>query len=98
LSEAKNKTTRTPLRILNEPSGFMGLTSIDLCVLGYLLVLTHGMLDSFDLGLLSFLFTGLTAYALIAIRLKCRRKIIRDFIFSGVGPKVLYDPERNERF
>jgi hypothetical protein len=84
---------RTPLRILNEPAGFMGLTSIDLCALGYLLVVTHGILDSFELGLLSFVVVGIIAYALIAIRLKYRRKIVRDFVLSTLGPKVIYDPE-----
>jgi hypothetical protein len=84
---------RTPLRILNEPAGFMGLTSIDLCALGYLLVATHGILDSFDLGLLSFIVVGVFTYTLIAIRLKYRRKIVRDFAYSTLGPKVIYDPE-----
>lgn len=84
---------RTPLRILNEPVGFMGLTSLDLCALGYLLVATHGLLDSFDLGLLSFVAVAIVGYVLIAIRLKFRRKIVRDFAFSTVGPKVIYDPE-----
>lgn len=84
---------KTPLRILNEPAGFMGLTSIDLCALGYLLVATHGILESFGLGLLSFVVIGLVTYVLIAIRLKYRRKIIRDFLSSTFGPKVIYDPE-----
>lgn len=85
--------SRAPLRILNEPAGFMGLTSIDLCGLGYLLVATHGLLDSLGLGLASFVLVGLFSYALIAIRLKYRRKIIRDFVLSTLGPKVIYDPE-----
>ena len=71
----------------------MGLTSTDLCVLGYFLVLTHGILESIGLGLLSFVLVSLVAYALIAIRLKYRRKIIRDFVRSTLGPKVIYDPE-----
>lgn len=89
---------RTPLRILNEPAGFMGLTSVDLCLLGYLLVLSHGALERFGLGLLAFAIVALASYSLIAIRLKCRQKFIRDYILSGVGSKVLYDPERKERF
>lgn len=87
------KAARVPLRILNEPAGFMGLTSIDLCALGYLLVATLGVFDSFNLGLLSFVVVGLIGYALIAVRLKYRRKIVRDFVFSTIGPKVIYDPE-----
>lgn len=93
MNESLNKTARTPLRILNEPAGFMGLRSIDLCALGYLLVATHGILESIGLGLLSFVLVSLVAYALIAIRLKYRRKIIRDFLISTIGPKVIYDPE-----
>lgn len=84
---------RTPLRLLNEPAGFMGLTSIDLCVLGYLLVILHGILEPFGLGLLAFIFVAISGYALIALRLKYRRKIIRDFLLSALSPKVIYDPE-----
>lgn len=86
-------TARTPLRILNEPAGFMGLTSVDLCLLGYLLVISHGALEHFGLGLLAFAIVALASYSLIAVRLKCRRKIIRDFISSALWPKVIYDPE-----
>jgi hypothetical protein len=71
----------------------MGLTSIDLCVLGYLLVILHGILESIGLGFLAFIVAGLTAYALIAIRLKYRRRIIRDFFASVFLPRVVHDPE-----
>lgn len=83
----------TPLRILNEPSGLLGLSSLDLCLLGYLLVLSHGALEHFGLGLLAFAIVALASYSLIAVRLKNRRKIIRDFISSALWPKVIYDPE-----
>lgn len=83
----------TPLRILNEPHGFLGLSSLDLCVLGYALIITHEVLDQFGLGLLAFALTAFAAYLFIAVRLKNRRKIIRDFIFSAIWPKVIYDPE-----
>lgn len=85
---------RTPLRILNEPSGLLGLSSLDLCLLGHLLVLSHGALERFGLGLLAFAIVALASYSLIAIRLKNRRKIIRDFLFSAFGTKVIYDPEK----
>lgn len=88
----------TPLRILNEPSGFLGLSSLDLCILGYSLIIIHGFLDRFGLGLLAFVAVILGSYLLIAIRLKFRRKIIRDFIFSAFGTKVIHDPETAERF
>ena len=84
---------RTPLRILNEPSGFLGLSSLDLCVVGYLLVISHSALETIGAGFLSFVFVGLAGYLLVGIRLRFRNKIIRDFVLSRIGPKVIYDPE-----
>lgn len=83
----------TPLRILNEPSGVLGLSSLDLCFVGYLLVVSHTALEPLGLGYLAFLVVGLSAYALVAIRLRLRSKIIRDFFKTLILPKVIYDPE-----
>lgn len=68
-------------------------SNLDAGKYGYLLVATHGIFDSFGFGLLSFVVVSLIGYALIAVRLKYRRKIVRDFVLSTVGPKVIYDPE-----
>lgn len=84
---------RTPMRVLNEPAGFLGLSSLDLCCVGYLLVISHSALESIGAGFLSFIFVGLAGYLLVGIRLRFRNKIIRDFVFSRLGPKVIYDPE-----
>lgn len=84
---------RTPMRVLNEPAGFLGLSSLDLCIVGYLLVISHSALESIGAGFLSFIFAGLAGYLLVGIRLRFRNKIIRDFVFSKLGPKVIYDPE-----
>lgn len=83
----------TPLRILNEPAGVLGLSSLDLCSLGYLLVVSHSAFEQLGLGYLAFLVVGLFTYALIAIRLRLRSKIIRDFFKTLILPKVIYDPE-----
>ncbi|MBN8540728.1 MAG: hypothetical protein J0L82_10115 [Deltaproteobacteria bacterium] len=88
-----NEVTCTPLRILNEPSGLLGLSSLDLCFLGYLLVVSHAALEQLGLGFLSFFVVALATYLLIAIRLRLRSKIIRDFFKTLILPKVIYDPE-----
>lgn len=88
-----SEVTCTPLRILNEPSGLLGLSSLDLCFLGYLLVVCHAALEPLNLGFLSFLVLALATYFLIAIRLRLRSKIIRDFFKTLILPKVIYDPE-----
>lgn len=69
-----------PSRILNEKSGFMGLSIIDMAVLAYLLVALHSLLLPFGLEIGAFGLVGIVAYGLIAIRLRHRRKTIRDFI------------------
>lgn len=83
----------TPLRILNEPSGVLGLSSLDLCFVGYFLVVSNSALEPLGFGYLAFLVVGLFTYALIAIRLRLRSKIIRDFFKTLILPKVIYDPE-----
>jgi hypothetical protein len=69
-----------PSRILNEKSGFLGLSIIDMAVLAYSLVALHSLLLPFGLEIVAFFFVGLIGYGLVAIRLRFRRKTIRDFI------------------
>lgn len=88
-----SETVRTPLRILNEPAGILGLSSLDLCFVGYLLIASHSALEPIGLGPLSFLAVCLATYVLIAIRLRFRSKTIRDFFKALIAPKVIYDPE-----
>ena len=72
--------TVTPSRSLNEKSGFLGLTPLDLACLGYLLVFSNGLFTSVGLDWVSFIITGMAAYVLISLRLKFRKKVIRDFL------------------
>lgn len=71
---------KTPARILNEKTGFLGLTIFDITALGYALILSHEILKFLNLELLSFPLLGLAAFVLLGIRLKYRSKIIRDFV------------------
>lgn len=67
-------------RILNERSGFFGLTVFDLSALAYVLIGAHSFLARWGFDLLAFPVTGLVGVGLISIRLRYRRKIIRDFV------------------
>lgn len=69
-----------PSRILNEKSGFLGLSIIDMAVLAYLLVAFHSLLLPYGFEITAFVVVGLIGYGLVAIRLRHRRKTIRDFI------------------
>lgn len=69
-----------PSRILNEKSGFLGLSVFDLAVLSYLLVAIHSILFPFGLEVVAFLIVGLIGYGLVAVRLRHRKKTIRDFV------------------
>ena len=70
---------KVPSRILNEKPGFLGLTVLDFAVLGYFLILTHGVLSEIGFELLAFPLSGLFAVLLIGVRLRHRPKVIRDF-------------------
>ncbi len=69
-----------PSRILNESSNIMGLSTLDLGVLGYFLVFSFQFLKSFDLELLSFLVTAIIGISLLHLRLTHRPKVIRDWL------------------
>jgi hypothetical protein len=76
-------------RLLNERSGFLGLSVLDLGVIGYILIISHSLLGLIEMELLSFLVSGLAAVFLIHIRLTQRERIIRDFLKYYVTPKKL---------
>ena len=69
-----------PSRFLNEKSGFMGLSVWDMAVLGYLLVLLQTFLGPLGFDWVSFSLTAFAGYLLVSIRLRRRRKTIRDFL------------------
>lgn len=71
---------KQPLRILNEPPAFFGLSIMDLAGLGWCLVLSQALLEPFGLGILSLVLTSFIAAAIATLRLRYRRKIIRDSI------------------
>jgi hypothetical protein len=67
-------------RLLNEQTGFLGLSPWDIGALGYFLIISHASLKPYGLELLSFLFSALGFLILIHIRTKYRRKTIRDVL------------------
>lgn len=71
---------RKSSRYLNEKSTWFGLGVFDLAGLGYFLILTFELLERWNLGFASFIFTAILAFSLIQVRLSQRPKCIRDFI------------------
>lgn len=66
-------------RILNERGGFFGLSVVDLGVLAYVLIGANSVLGGWGLELLAFPVAGLVGAWLVSIRLRFRRKTIRDW-------------------
>lgn len=67
-----------PSRILNEPSNFMGLTTTDIMGLSVVFMIFQRFLYLFGLEFLAIIITLVAAVFLSVIRMKFRRKIIRD--------------------
>lgn len=74
--------------LINENQGWLGLSVWDICGLGYLLLFLHLVLSNFSLEWLAFLLVGAVTFALISIRLKSRRKTIRDFLRFKLSPRI----------
>lgn len=83
---------RKPSRILNERSVLMGLDFTDLVGLALLLVVFQVILKPFNLEFFALVLTLISGCALSPIRMRFRRKIIRDAILYLIAPK------RVERF
>lgn len=77
-------------RLLNERSGWLGLSIWDLSAIGYILIISHLLLESVGLELLSFLVAGISAGALINIRLRSRPKTIRDYLLNLLNRMRLF--------
>ena len=75
------------LRLFNEDSQILGLTSFDLVGLGYTLVLSYKILENINLELISFILIVFLGLALIHLRMTYRKKIIRDTILFYLMPK-----------
>lgn len=80
--------TKTPSRILNENTTFLGLTIFDFAGVGYLLIITHTALSKINLELLSFLVAGVVVVFLIGIRSKYRTKTIRDYLTYTLTKRI----------
>lgn len=80
--------TKTPSRILNEKMSFLSLSVIDIAGLGYLLIVTHRLLEPFGVELISFVILGVSAATLISIRIKYRSKTIRDYLSFKLSKKI----------
>lgn len=78
---------QTSGRVLNERSGFFGLSVLDFGVLAYALIGANTVFSRWGLEILAFPVAGLLGVVLVTIRLRFRRKTIRDFakhlIFLG---------------
>ncbi|MBC7457823.1 MAG: hypothetical protein H7235_06065 [Bdellovibrionaceae bacterium] len=68
------------LRLMNERTGFFGMSIVDLAGLGYFLIATHGLLGKVGLELFSFVLTSLLAILIIHVRITKRPHFMRDFI------------------
>jgi len=76
-------------RLLNERSGWLGLSIWDLGGVGYVLILSNTLLRPWGWELLSFVIAGFFFFILLQIRLRSRPKTIRDFLKSKVGSRVI---------
>jgi hypothetical protein len=77
-------------RILNENGTFFGLCTSDLVCGIVVLITASEVLRPFALDWLSLPIAGGALAALIPIRLKYRRKIIRDMLLRLIQRKVVY--------
>lgn len=79
----------SPHRILNEKSGFLGLSIWDMAGLAYLLIGLHSILAEFNIEWVSFFIWAALAYIVVSIRLRCRRKTVRDFFLYQLTSRGL---------
>lgn len=82
--------TKTPSRILNERTTFMGLTVLDLAGLGYTLIIIHSLLAKVNLEILSFGIVGILLFGLIGVRAKYRPKTIRDYLTYQATKRIFF--------
>lgn len=88
-----------PSRVLNDDNLFFGLDRNDIMAIGVVFYLVQMVLSIFSLEGFSLIFTGIGAIILMQIRLKFRRKIIRDtlryFFVKIFWGGVYHDPKVN---
>jgi|GEM_PF-4596874 len=69
-----------PSRVLNENSVMLGLNQNDLIALAGSFYFLQLAFHPFNMDILSVIGTALTAVLLISLRLRFRRRLIRDFV------------------
>lgn len=67
-----------PSRVLNEPSNFMGLVSTDILALSGIFMVSQRLLYFIHLEIFAIFIAFIAGIFLTIIRMKFRRKIIRD--------------------
>lgn len=82
------------VRLINERTGWYGLSVWDIAGIGYFLVIAHSILEPFGFGILAFVATGFLFVGLLSIRLRSRPKTIRDFLRSKV-PHMNFSSRRS---
>lgn len=76
-------------RLLNERTGWFGLSVLDLAIVGYSLIFSDSILRPFGFELGAFLIAGGVFLVLLNIRLRSRPKTIRDFLRFKFSPSLL---------
>jgi hypothetical protein len=90
---------REPSKQLNNKSVLFGLSYSDVSTLGGMLALILSVnkhfIGALQVSYWGLLFTLAVGFLLIPIRIKYRRKIIRDSLRYFFGRRLLHDPKNN---
>ncbi|QDK37917.1 hypothetical protein DOE51_10140 [Bdellovibrio sp. NC01] len=81
-------------RLLNERSGWLGLSVWDLAIVAYTLIIANSLLQPFGFELLAFPIAGIALLFLVNIRLKSRPKTIRDYLRKSILPNTVSTDKR----
>lgn len=82
------------VRLINERTGWYGLSVWDIAGIGYFLVLCHSILEPLGVGFIAFLVTGVLFLGLLSVRLRSRPKTIRDYLRSKI-PHTQFSAKRS---
>lgn len=73
-----------PSRHLNERAGFFGLSVFDCAGLAYILVALSRGLEGTGYSFFAFIAVGIIGVGLVGVRMRFRRKTIRDWLRSKI--------------